>query len=205
MTPETFDAIVVAGTVYHLASRDELLHVLSAFRGVTPRGKRAPVLPLPPQFAVDETFEARARSLPGVVPSGYMSGNMARRVCESAGKRLCTPVEWTTACKGQQATKFPYGNSYADGVCNVFRDAHPAVLLHGDASRHHLDPRLNLIEAADGPLLRKTGATPRCRGRFRCAATPSRPRSPRPSPATSFRSRRCNALPQRRSRCLCVA
>jgi hypothetical protein len=148
---------------YYPPSRDELLHVLGTFRSVTPPGRRAPALPLPPQFSVDETFEARARSLPAVVPSGYMSGLMARRVCEAAGKRLCSPSEWVTACKGQHATKFPYGDSYADAVCNVFRDGHPAVLLYGHASKHHLDPRLNLTEARDGPLLRKTGATPRCR------------------------------------------
>ena len=158
-----FDAQERGLSPYYPPSHDELLHVLSLFRSVTPSGRRAPALPLPPRYSVDEGFEPRARSLPAVVPSGYMSGNMARRACENAGKRLCTPAEWTTACKGQQATQFPYGDSYADGVCNVFRDAHPAVLLHGDASKHHLDPRLNLIEAGDGPLLRKTGATPRCR------------------------------------------
>lgn len=147
---------------YYPPAHDQLLHALSVFRSVTPV-RRAPPLPLPPEFAVAEAFQPRARSQAGVVPSGYMSGNMARAACENAGKRLCKPAEWVTACKGQRATKFPYGDSYAVGVCNVFREAHPAVLLHGDASKHHLDPRLNLTEAADGPLLRRTGATPGCR------------------------------------------
>lgn len=148
---------------YYPPAHDELVHVLGVFRNVSPNGRRAPPLPLPPDFSVDAGFEPRARSLPQVVPSGYMSGNMARRACENAGKRLCKPDEWVTACKGQRATKFPYGDSYADGVCNVFRDSHPAVLLHGDASKNHLDPRLNLMEDAQGPLLRKTGATQACR------------------------------------------
>lgn len=148
---------------YYPPAHDELVHVLGVFRGVAPNGRRAPPLPLPPDFSVDAAFEPRARSLPQVVPSGYMSGKMARRACENAGKRLCKPEEWVTACKGQRATKFPYGDSYADGVCNVFRDAHPAVLLHGDASKNHLDPRLNLMEDAEGPLLRKTGTTQACR------------------------------------------
>jgi formylglycine-generating enzyme len=147
---------------YYPASRDELLHVFGVFRQVTPKN-HAPPLPLPPDFALSEAFEPRARSLPGVVPSGYMSGVVARRVCENAGKRLCAPAEWTLACKGQNATKFPYGDSYQDGVCNVFRASHPAVILYRDASKNHLDPRLNLAADEAGPLLRKTGETTRCR------------------------------------------
>jgi sulfatase modifying factor 1 len=148
---------------YYPPSHDALLRVLSAFRGTTPPARQAPPLPLPPEYSLDASFEPRARSLPGVVPAGYMSGNMARSVCQNAGKRLCTPEEWVTACKGQRATQFPYGDRYADGVCNVFRASHPAVLLYGDASKNHLDPRLNLMQDALGPLLRKTGATPACR------------------------------------------
>lgn len=150
---------------YYPASRDALVHVLGVFRGVTPR-RRALPLPTPPEYSMDEAFEPHARSLPGVVPQGYLSGVAARQVCENAGKRLCRPDEWVTACKGQTATKFPYGDSYAVGKCNVFRDAHPAVVLYGDASKNHLDPRLNLAEGADGPLLRKTGATPSCRSEW---------------------------------------
>jgi len=156
------DAHERALSPYYPASRDELLHIFGVFRQVTPRN-RAPGLPLPPDFALNEAFEPRARSLPAVVPSGYMSGLVARRVCENAGKRLCTPGEWTTACKGQNASKFPYGSSYQDGVCNVFRASHPAVILYSDASKNHLDPRLNLTTDEAGPLLRKTGATPACR------------------------------------------
>jgi formylglycine-generating enzyme required for sulfatase activity len=156
------DAQERALSPYYPPSHDELLHVLSVFRNVVPR-RAAPRLPLPPDFSQTEAFEPRARSVPVMIPSGYMSGVMARRACENAGKRLCSPSEWTTACKGQRATKFPYGDSYAEGVCNVFREAHPAVVLHGDASKNHLDPRLNLTEGPSGPLLRKTGATPECR------------------------------------------
>lgn len=156
------DAHERALSPFYPASHAELVHVFGVFRQVTPRN-HAPRLPLPPDFALSEGFEPRARSLPAVVPSGYMSGVIARRVCENAGKRLCAPAEWTTACKGQNATKFPYGDSYQDGVCNVFRASHPAVILYSDASKNHLDPRLNLTSDEAGPLLRKTGATARCR------------------------------------------
>jgi hypothetical protein len=156
------DAQERALSPYYPPSHDELLHVLSVFRNVAPR-RAAPRLPLPPDFSQTEAFEPRARSAHAIIPSGYMSGIMARRACENAGKRLCSPSEWTTACKGQRATKFPYGDSYAEGICNVFREAHPAVVLYGDASKNHLDPRLNLTEGPGGALLRKTGATPECR------------------------------------------
>jgi formylglycine-generating enzyme required for sulfatase activity len=156
------DASDRALSPYYPPAHDELVHIYGVFRRVTPKNA-APPLPSPPSFALNEAFEPHARSLPSVVPNGYMSGMMARRVCENAGKRLCQPAEWVTACKGQNATKFPYGNSYVDGACNVFRDSHPAVLLYNDASKNHLDPRLNLTGDATGPLLRHTGATPRCR------------------------------------------
>ena len=159
------DARERALSPYYPPAHDELVHLYGVFRQVTPRN-HAPALPQPPDFALNEAFEARARSQPSVVPSGYMSGVMARRLCENAGKRLCSPSEWTTACKGQNATKFPYGDSYEDGVCNVFRESHPAVVLYGDASKNHLDPRLNLTDGETGPLLRKTGATQRCRSEW---------------------------------------
>jgi formylglycine-generating enzyme len=151
---------------YFPPSRDELLNVLSVFGNLRPRARSAPPLPLPPDYSRDEPFEPRARSAPGVVPSGYMSGVMARRACDNAGKRLCSAAEWTTACKGERATKFPYGDRYAKGECNVFREAHPAAVLYGDASKNHLDPRLNLTEGPEGPLLRKTGATTGCRSEW---------------------------------------
>ncbi|HYQ18452.1 MAG TPA: SUMF1/EgtB/PvdO family nonheme iron enzyme [Polyangiaceae bacterium] len=150
---------------YYPPSHDELLHIYSVFRQVTP-SRRAPALPAPPDFALNESFVAQARARPGVAPNGYMSGVMARRVCENAGKRLCTASEWVTACKGQSGAKFPYGAQYRDGVCNVFRESHPAVILYGDASKNHLDPRLNLTEDAAGPLLRKTGASAGCRSEW---------------------------------------
>jgi sulfatase modifying factor 1 len=125
---------------------------------------KARSLELPPvgSWQLTHSVEPMAVSKPGKVPNGYVDGNTAARVCERAGKRLCTTEEWTTACRGQLGRAFPYGEHYEHGVCNVFRSAHPAVLLHGDASQGHLDPRLNLVEGPDGPLLRATGSTPRC-------------------------------------------
>ena len=121
-------------------------------------------LELPPvgDWQLRHSVEPMALSKPGRLPSGYVDGNSAAKACERAGKRLCRTEEWMTACRGEQGRAFPYGDHYEHGACNVFRETHPAVVLHGDASIGHLDPRLNLVEGADGPLLRTTGATPRC-------------------------------------------
>ncbi len=159
------DAKERALSPYYPPAYDELVHLYGVFRHVTPK-HRAPPLPEPPEYTLAERFEARARSVPGVTPSGYLSGNLARRICENAGKRLCTPSEWVTACKGQNSTKYPYGDQYREGACNVFRESHPAALLYGDASRNHLDPRLNLTEDRAGPLLQKTGTSGSCRSQW---------------------------------------
>lgn len=126
----------------------------------------APPVPEPPSFQLERDPEPVAEAVPGVLPNGYLSGIVARAACERAGKRLCTLAEWVTACRGQANRKFPYGDQYQDGACNVFREAHPAALLTGNPSRHHLDPRLNLMRGENGPLLRQTGATPRCRSEW---------------------------------------
>ena len=102
----------------------------------------------------------------GVRPNGYLTGVVAAAACAAAGKRLCTLDEFVTACRGQDDTPFPYGDTYQDGACNVFRDEHPAALLHGNASIGHLDPRLDRVLSHGRPLLRLTGESPACRSRW---------------------------------------
>ena len=70
------------------------------------------------------------------------------------------------ACRGEQDTLFPYGPDYVDGACNVFREDHPATLLHENPSLGHLDPRLDRVPGRKGPLLRATGESPRCASRW---------------------------------------
>jgi formylglycine-generating enzyme len=120
-------------------------------------------VPEPPSWQLTEEFTARASVRADAVPNGYLSGVLADQACRNAGKRLCRLEEWVTACRGEANRKFPYGDAYEPGRCNVFREAHPAAVLHADPSTNHLDPRLNLVRADGGPLLRRTGATPSCR------------------------------------------
>ncbi len=59
-----------------------------------------------------------ACSLPGVVPSGWLSWHRAKRACEAQGKRLCGPSEWAVACHHGTTSLFPYGMQFVAGVCN---------------------------------------------------------------------------------------
>jgi formylglycine-generating enzyme len=136
----------------------------SAAREAAPSGSLGHRLELPAPGLVGGRAVARASA--GAVPSGYVSGRDAALACAAAGKRLCREAEWVTACRGERQTNFPYGHAYRQGACNVFREDHPARLLHGAASRGHLDPRLNLVEVASGPLLRKTGETATCASKW---------------------------------------
>lgn len=147
---------------YFSPRKGDAKRAFEAFTGTAPRAS-APELPRPPVWELEESFEPKALALPAAIPNGYVSGLLARAACEQAGKRLCSAGEWVTACRGDQNRRFPYGEEYEAGACNVYRDTHPAGVLWGDASKNHLDPRLNLVADASGPLLRRTGETARCR------------------------------------------
>lgn len=128
--------------------------------------RRMPVPELP-AWQREHDADPLALSKPGVKPSGYVSGAMAARACENAQKRLCRRDEWVRACEGEAARPFPYGERYVQGACNVFRATHPGVVLHDNPSIGHFDPRMNLVTEKDGsPLLRVTGATPRCKSEW---------------------------------------
>jgi len=127
---------------------------------------RAIPLPRPAPFQLEGVQKPRAVSRAGVLPSGYLTGLVAREVCAAAGKRLCTKEEFRTACRGEHRTQFPYGPSYREGVCNVGRAGHPAAVLHGHASIGHLDPRLGRVSLGDGPGLRPTGSLAGCVSRW---------------------------------------
>lgn len=123
-------------------------------------------VPVPPAWQLRSEFRPRAQNRPGVLPQGYLSGEVASDACANAGKRLCSEDEWVRACRGELDRAFPYGDEHAPGVCNVARATHPALILHGSASIGHRDPRLNLVEDSAGPLLRVTGSLPRCKSHW---------------------------------------
>jgi hypothetical protein len=131
-------------------------------------GPEARAMPLPklPAWQRERDVEPKALSRKGMTPNGHVTGKQAELACRNAGKRLCSLEEWRLACRGELDRPFPYGERYEQDRCNVFREAHPAAVLHDDASMGHSDPRLNLVTARGKPLLRKTGQTPSCKSEW---------------------------------------
>ncbi|MDC3980531.1 hypothetical protein [Polyangium jinanense] len=127
---------------------------------------RAMPLPFLPGWQRGQKLDVMAVPRRLARPNGYLTGLVAESACAASGKRLCTLPEFVLACRGQDDTPFPYGDTYVEGACNVFREAHPAAILHDNASIGHLDPRLNHVRAGEAPLFRRTGATPACRSRW---------------------------------------
>jgi sulfatase-modifying factor enzyme 1 len=131
-----------------------------------PPDKQAIPLPQLPAWMLAKDFEPRAVSRQGVTPNGHVSGEQAVLACRNAAKRLCTASEWRIACGGEQGWQFPYGTEYVQGSCNVYREGHPAALLHDNAAVGHTDPRLNRVKIRGKPLLRETGATTACASKW---------------------------------------
>lgn len=128
-------------------------------------GGEAAAMPFPvlPDWQRSGRYRPKAISRRGATPSAYMMMSWARDACVNAGKRLCSLDEWQTACRGEQGRKFPYGDEYKPGVCNVFRESHPGQILFRKMSVGMLDPRMNKVTVKGKPLLRLTGATPECK------------------------------------------
>jgi len=61
---------------------------------------------------------SKALSQKGVFPWQIKSNQEAEIACNAAGKRLCTSVEWQTACKGKDKTEYAYGDQYEPKTCN---------------------------------------------------------------------------------------
>ena len=67
-------------------------------------------------FCIDR-FEAPNRR--GKLPAVHVSWEAAEEACDRRGARLCSEAEWELACAGRQGWRFPYGDTYRPGACNV--------------------------------------------------------------------------------------
>jgi len=114
------------------------------------------------QSPYDVPVSGMAESVAGVVPQGYIGGDVAAVACASAGKRLCTDSEWLRACRGPTSTTYPYGDTYVAGACNDTRAVHPVIEVYGPGatfSQAELnDPQLNQLADSVDP----TGANAAC-------------------------------------------
>lgn len=124
--------------------------------------------PWSPYAVPDPSRAYRAVSRAGQVPQGYISGVMAAKACEGAGKRLCAPSEWERACMGAAKQSYPYGPAYSAGACSEHDKQTGWTSTVGRVWGAELtwsmaqmnDPRIN--QQDDG--LAKTGAFARCAG-----------------------------------------
>ncbi len=104
--------------------------------------------------------DVRAVSVRGVVPQAHISMVEAKRACSASGKRLCKAKEWKTACKGPDATRYPYGNTRTPGACVDTNRTSPMSALHnGEHSGKTMnDPRANQMSNT----VEKSGAKASC-------------------------------------------
>jgi formylglycine-generating enzyme len=70
------------------------------------------------RYCIDRLEYARA---PGELPVTDVSWTVARDLCESMDKRLCTENEWIFACEGPEMLPYPHGFERGSGVCNFDR------------------------------------------------------------------------------------
>jgi formylglycine-generating enzyme required for sulfatase activity len=73
-----------------------------------------------PDATADDQGEdgSRAVSRARVIPWRVSSNQIAAAACQAAGKRLCAPLEWESACHGPGNTVYIYGNTYEPLTCN---------------------------------------------------------------------------------------
>jgi hypothetical protein len=104
-----------------------------------------------------------ARSVPNVVPQGYISASQAQGACRAAGKRLCEAVEWRAACGGTEGFAYPYGPARIANKCHDSGST-PMLAFHAETMKRGWgraelnDSRNNQLEGG----LAKTGAFPDC-------------------------------------------
>ncbi len=92
--------------------------------------------------------DVRAVSRRGVVPQAHISMVEAKRACSASGKRLCKAAEWKAACKGPDATRYPYGDKRVAGACVDTNRSSPMNVLHnGERSGKTMnDPLANQMK-----------------------------------------------------------
>ena len=101
--------------------------------------------PFPHWLPVDG-HTVRAVSAPDVFPQGYISEVQAEDACAASNKRLCSHVEWKTACMGPAKTTFPYGDTRQPGAC---QDSGKSAVAAVFGARALTDPVAPSVVAAN--------------------------------------------------------
>jgi formylglycine-generating enzyme required for sulfatase activity len=108
----------------------------------------------------------RAVSVPGVVPQGYISRDMADQACQVSEKRLCAEDEWIQACQGDPPRAFPYGDTRQKGACND-SGISPLHVYYAEAPETYTGGPMNDARLNQTPnTVAKTGEYARCTNAF---------------------------------------
>lgn len=70
------------------------------------------------RYCIDRTERVEEGS---ELPKHFMSWTSSKKLCESAGARLCRESEWIFACEGEEMRPYPYGWERDSAACNVDR------------------------------------------------------------------------------------
>ncbi len=127
-------------------------------------------------YDVVDGLLVRAKSASGVVPQGYISQVKAAAACSEAGKRLCSPDEFSQSCRGVHSDAstpyYPYGGTkHEPGVCNEGKGSSVEKYFGSDPSKWTYadfnDPILNQWDGGLGKTGEHTGCVSEA-GTFDC-------------------------------------
>jgi hypothetical protein len=115
-------------------------------------------------YLVVDGLTVRAHSAGGVVPQGYISQVQATAACAQAGKRLCSAIEFSAACRGLDPNNdYPYGGkTRVPGACNEGKGSSVALFFGNNPNNWTYadfnDPILNQWDGGLAP----TASYPQC-------------------------------------------
>ena len=55
----------------------------------------------------------------GTLPRAHVSWREAQKLCQQAGKRLCSGAEWGRACRGAERRRYSYSGPFQKNRCNT--------------------------------------------------------------------------------------
>jgi len=78
----------------------------------------------------------RACSVANIKPSRFITFDQAKKACSRAGKELCSPQLWASACSENMTRNYPYGSTYEAQYCNGadYGDAHGGKAVRNTGS-----------------------------------------------------------------------
>lgn len=111
----------------------------------------------PMEFCID-AFEYPNRK--GAYPWIFINWNESKGICEREGKRLCSEVEWTFACEGEEAIPYGYGYNRDKDICVIDK---PYIAYRPSGMRNRKLSSNELDRLWQGEF---SGSRPQCKSPF---------------------------------------